>query len=140
MFSERKNIKTVFGTYDIEVDSTDVKLSADSSIYDYVLRDPQYKSLQYEIEQVGNNSNIMMNPAQYVKDKNEDIVRIANELQVSYKKDYIALLNQSYTQSQARKIALEQSKKRKEFLMELHKKKFPKELSYLKDKLTTFAK
>ncbi len=140
MFSERKNIKTVFGTYDIEKDSTDVKLSADSSIYDYVLRDPQYKSLQYEIEQVGNNSNIMMNPAQYVKDKNEDIVRIANELQVSYKKDYIALLNQSYTQSQARKIALEQSKKRKEFLMELHKKKFPKELSYLKDKLTTFAK
>ncbi len=140
MFSERKNIKTVFGTYDIEGDSTDVKLSADSSIYDYVLRDPQYKSLQYEIEQVGNNSNIMMNPAQYVKDKNEDIVRIANELQVSYKKDYIALLNQSYTQSQARKIALEQSKKRKEFLMELHKKKFPKELSYLKDKLTTFAK
>ncbi len=134
-FFSAKKVKTVFGDYDIAEDSVSVKLSKTDSEYDYVLRDPQYKSIQYEIEQVANNSNIMMDPKQYLKDKNVDIIRIANELKISYKNDYIALLTQSYTQSQARKIALEQSKKRKEFLMDLHKKKFPKELSHLKDKL-----
>ena len=132
---KRTNVKSVFGTYTIEQDATDVTFGADPTFYDYVLRDPQYKSIQNEIEQVANNSNIMMNPSQYIKDKNDDIIKIANKLKESYKADYIQLLEQSYTQSEARKMALEQSAKRKEFLMSLHKKKFPKELSYLKDKL-----
>lgn len=134
-FKKRTDVKTVFGTYTIEKDSVNPTLSADDSMYDYVLRDPQYKSIQNEIEQVSNNSNITMAPAQYIKDKNADILEIAAKLQSSYKADYINLLTQSFSQSEARKIALEQSAKRKEFLMSLHKKKFPKELSYLKDKL-----
>lgn len=132
---KREKVQSVFGTYDIEEDKTDIKFGADPSFYDYVLRDPQYKSIQNEIEQVANNSNIIMAPAQYMKDKNADIINIANKLKESYRADYIQLLTQSYTQSEARKIALEQSAKRKEFLMSIHKKKFPKELSYLKDKL-----
>lgn len=131
----RTDVKTVFGTYSIKRNEVAVELSNDDSIYDYVLRDPQYKSLQNEIEQVSNNSDILMSPKDYLAKKNADLLSISDKLKDTYKTDFLSLLEQSYSQSEAKKIALEQSAKRKEFLMSIHKKKFPKELSYFKDKL-----
>lgn len=129
---KRENVKSVFGTYTIEADQIDVNFKSDPiAITDYILRDPQYKSLQNEIEQVHNNSLIQFDPKTYLENKRKDIERIALELQKQFTNDFSELLSKSYTQSEARKIATEQIQKKKEYFMNIHKKQFPKDISQL---------
>lgn len=133
--NKREKVKTVFGTYDIAEDSVDVNISRDTSVYDYILRDPQYKSLQNEIAQATNESMIQFNPQGYLVAKKADLKTISEELQTKLAADYKMLLEQSFTQSEAKKKALEQSAKRKDLLMEIHKRKFPKDVDFFKKTL-----
>lgn len=136
IFNKRTAVKSVFGTYTIKEDETDLVFTPDDdSTYDFILRDPQYKSIQNEIVQAQNYSLIQFDPKTYLENKRKDIIDIADKLKAKYIEDFTQLLKESFTESEAKKMALEQSQKRKEFLMNIHKKKFPKDQSYFKDKL-----
>ncbi len=129
----RTDVKSVFGTYTIADDSSEVSLAADdNSVYDYILRDPTFKSLENEIQQAQFKGLVNLAPKEYITAMKNDLFEIRKKLSAMFQIAYQELLSNSYTQSEAKKLANQKVEKDKEFLMALHKKKFPYSLKDFK--------
>lgn len=129
----RNNVNSLFGTYVIAQNSTEVVFNAgvDDNIYDYILRDPKVKSLNNEIEQVQINFNIKKNPQTYLVNKTSNLEKIAKECKKFFKKKFEFYLNAGYDQETAEKKATEATNHEKDELMKIHKKKYPVEYTSL---------
>jgi len=132
----RANVNSLFGNYTVAQDQTYLddgsKATMGPFAYDYILRDPTHMSLQMEIENVGRKANAVLAPNQYMNEKNRDLLNIERKLSVALAENIRYLLSEGYSQSQAEKIGLEKTKQQKDFLMDVHKKKYPKEIKDLK--------
>lgn len=132
----RTDVNSLFGNYSVAQDQNYLddpsKATMGPFAYDYILRDPTHTSLQMEIENVGRKANAVLAPSQYMGEKNRDLLNIERKLSTALAENIRYLLSEGYSQSEAEKIGLEKAKQQKDFLMDVHKKKYPKEIKDLK--------
>lgn len=133
---KRIDVDSLFGNYSVVRNQTNLddpsKATMGPFAYDYILRDPTHTSLQMEIENVGRKANAVLAPDQYINEKNRDLLNIERKLSTALAENIRYLLSEGYSQSQAEKIGLEKAKQQKDFLMDVHKKKYTKEIKDLK--------
>lgn len=132
----RADVNSLFGNYSIAQNEKYLddgsKATMAPLVYDYILRDPTHTSLQMEIENVGRKADAILAPAGYIREKNADLIAIEKKISIALAENIRYLLSEGYDQSQAEKIGLEKAKQQKDFLMNVHKKKYPKEIKDLK--------
>lgn len=126
-YLNKREFTTVLGKHTIENNKTDLTLdnSGDNYIQDLILRDPTYKSMEFEIEQAAYKGLVNFAPEDYIKAAKTDLLNISKKLKKTFVKAYKLALSTSYTEKEAVKMATEQMNKQKDFLLSIHKKKFP---------------
>lgn len=127
---ERKDVKSVFGTYTIGTDGPEITadtLSADS-IYDYLVRQDGRNGLQAKMKFADRGIEAMTSPDKFFEDKQKDLVKIVGILKESAKNTFQRYLNRNIPVKEAREKTRKDLDAKFLTLMKDHEEDFPKDI------------
>lgn len=126
----RIKINSLFGSYSIarnNIEATFDKVGDEFEplTKDFILRE---SGLGTEIDTIQKGLRALRDPETYLKEKNEDLFAISEEIQKIFRESYIKNLNRGLTQKEAKEEALQWAIDHKKKLYSEHMLRFPTKL------------
>ena len=123
MFNTRPDINSLFGRYNISRFTGNIVIQDEINPFkDYILRET---GIQKDYMNTARAIQALDDPGAYLTQKNEDLMRISQELQDYFLERYKKYMNRGYEQSRAQELATEELKAKKADLYIDHGRKFP---------------
>lgn len=127
---ERKEVNSLFGTYTINVNETNVKFDNDdkfkTATYDFILRGKE--GLQRRMIKADRTVEALANPIKFLGDKRQDLYNIANDLEDSFEKTYKRELQRGLSHEKTKQNVQEEIDKLAVKKLKMHNEDYPEDL------------
>lgn len=122
--NRRNNINSLFGTYNIRRNNNDIGFDRDfdPTTKDFILRNT---GLAKEIKSIQRGIGALNDPQEYLIQKNNDLARIADEVQLKFQNEYVFLMDRGRSQDEATREALALATEHKKKLYNEHLYNYP---------------